>query len=215
MNSQLTSQLKEWTGEFGREYTERNFFTPEEVDALWARNYGFTRSELNRRFLEGIPKEARVLEVGCNIGNQLLLLQRLGFKNLYGIEVQSDALERARSRTESITLSQGTAFDLPYDSGYFDLVFTSGVLIHISPDELPTALHEIHRCSNSYVWGAEYYAAIPTDVAYRGKQKLLWKMDYAHEYLTRFNDLEMVSEQRLPYIEGDNVDSMFLLRKRQ
>jgi pseudaminic acid biosynthesis-associated methylase len=211
--AQATPQLGAWCGEFGHEYTVRSCLTPEQVDALWQRNYGITRTELNRRFLDSIPADARILEVGCNIGNQLLLLQRLGYSNLHGVDVQDYALEIARSRTKSVNLAQASSFSLPYEDGYFDLVFTSGVLIHISPNDLPAALDEIHRCAKHYIWGSEYYASSLTEISYRGHGELLWKMDYAREYLARFDDLELVLEQRLPYLENQNVDSMFLLRK--
>jgi len=52
-----------------------------------------------------------------------------------------------------------------------------------------------------------------TKINYRGHGELLWKMDYVREYLARFADLELVLEQRLPYLKNQNVDSMFLLRK--
>lgn len=169
--------------------------------------------ELNCRFLGSIPADTRILEVGCNIGNQLSLLQRLGYSNLYGVDVQDYALEIAKARVKNLNLAQASSFALPYEDEYVDLVFTSGVLIHISPNDLPFALDEIHRCAKSYIWGFEYYAATLTEIDYRGHGELLWKMDYAREYLARFDDLELVEEQRLPYLENQNVDSMFLLRK--
>jgi pseudaminic acid biosynthesis-associated methylase len=208
-----TAQLAEWQGDFGKEYTERNLFTPEQVDDLWVKNYGITRSELNRRFLGELPAGAKILEVGCNIANQLLLLQRQGYGDLHGVEVQSHAIGVARSRASQIKLVQGTAFRLPYKDGCFDLVFTSGVLIHIAPADLPVALDEIHRCARTYILGAEYYAPAVTEVSYRERSALLWKMDYARQYLSRFDDLTLVREQQLPYLGNTNVDSMFLLRK--
>jgi len=211
--AQATPQLGAWCGDFGREYTVRSCLRPEQVDTLWENNYGIARTELNRLFLANIPTNARILEVGCNIGNQLLLLQRLGYGNLYGVEVQDYALEIARSRTNNINFTQASSFALPYEDKYFDLVFTSGVLIHISPKDLPSALDEIHRCAKRYIWGSEYYASTTTEINYRGHRELLWKMDYAREYLTRFDDLELALEQRLPYLENPNVDSMFLLRR--
>ena len=211
--AQATPQLGAWRGEFGREYTERSCLTPEQVDALWQKNYGTTRTELNRHFLGSIPADARILEVGCNIGNQLLLLQQLGYSHLYGVDVQDYALEMARSRSKNVNFTQASSFALPYEDRYFDVVFTSGVLIHVSPKDLSAALDEIHRCTKSYIWGSEYYASTATEVSYRGHGELLWKMDYAREYLARFDDLELVLEQRLPYLENQNVDSMFLLRR--
>lgn len=214
-NAKETAQLAEWQGDFGRDYTDRNSLTAEQVDALWIKNYGISRTELNRRFLKDVPAGSRILEVGCNIANQLLLLQQLGYSELHGVEVQSYAIGVARSRTSNIKLVQSSAFDLPYKDGFFDLVFTSGVLIHIAPADLPAALDEIHRCARTYILGTEYYAPAVTEVNYRDRHALLWKMDYARQYLRRFEDLELVQEQQLPYLENNNVDSMFLLRKTQ
>src|ERR1700674_5705397 len=135
--AQPTPQVETWCGEFGHEYTLRSCLAPEQVDALWEKNYGTTRTELNRRFLRDIPADARILEVGCNIGNQLLLLQRIGYFNLYGVDVQAYALEVARSRTKPGHLTQASSFALPYENSYFDLVFTSGGLIHVSPKHRP------------------------------------------------------------------------------
>ena len=210
-----TSQTARWVGEFGRAYTDRNLLDLEDLDALHTRNYGITRTELNQRFLAVIPSTARILEVGCNLGNQLLLLQHMGFSNLYGIEIQPSALERARSRVPQACLQQASAFEIPYPDAYFDLVFTSGVLIHIAPPDLPNAFTEIHRCSGAYIWGLEYYAPELAKVQYRGHDDLLWKMDYKKLYLERFTDLELSQCERLRYLDGDNEDLMFLLRKKR
>lgn len=210
-----TAQTQVWQGEFGRAYTDRNTLDVEGMNALWFANYGITRREINQVFLQGIPKDASFLEVGCNVGNQLLQLQELGYTNLSAIEVQSYAVEIAKSRVRNLGISQGSALALPYGNDSFDVVFTSGVLIHIAPEDIPRAMEEIHRCAKTYIWGAEYYAPDVTPVNYRGHEKLLWKMDYARRYLECFPDLELVREQQLPYLENQNVDSVFLLRKRR
>jgi pseudaminic acid biosynthesis-associated methylase len=210
-----TEQIRTWSGDFGREYTDRNTFTPAQVDDLYQRNYGVTRSEINRRFLETIPRDARILEVGCNVGNQLLMLQSMGFTNLYGIEIQDYALQRAQERLPSAILKQASALAIPYADRFFDLVFTSGVLIHIAPADLPLALREIRRCTKQWIWGFEYFAPQITEVAYRGHTALLWKTDYARLYIERFSELELVREDRLRYQDNENVDSAFLLRVKE
>lgn len=209
-----TAQTREWSGDFGRAYTDRNFLTTEEHDALYRRDLGISRKELNQAFLGEVPKDARILEVGCNIGNQLLLLQEMGFSNLSGIELQTYAFELAKSRARGINLMQASAFDIPCEDRSFDLVFTSRVLIHIARPDLPVALREIHRCADRFVWGLEYYAPMFTDVSYRHHHNLLWKADYAQLYLQQFEDLELVREQRLRYRSSEDVDSMFLLRRK-
>ena len=212
---EITEQMKEWMGEFGREYTDRNFLSLEEMEDLCKRNYGLTQTELNERFLKGIDRSIRILEVGSNIGNQLLCLQRMGFSNLYGIELQSYAVELSKSRTRGINIIEGSAFDIPYKDGYFDLVFTAGLLIHIKPSDIALVLREIHRCTRKYIWGFEYYSDHYTETPYRGHENLLWKANFERIYLDQFGDLELVKKQHLKYLENENIDTMFLLRKKR
>lgn len=211
--TQETEQIREWKGDFGRAYTDRNTFDPAGLDTLWRNNCGVARSELNRRFLQGVPADASILEVGCNVGNQLLMLHEMGYRNLYGIEIQSYAVRLAQERVPSATIVEASALDIPHSDRRFDLVFTSGVLIHISPSDLPRALGEIHRVAKSWIWGAEYYASTTTEIAYRGHAKLLWKADFCRLYLDQFPDLKLLQEERLPYMNSPNVDTMFLLQR--
>lgn len=208
-----TDQIRTWTEDFGREYTDRNTYSPAELDEFYRRTWGVTRTELNQQSLEGVPLNARILEVGCNIGTQLLVLQEMGFMNLHGIEIQSYALDRAKQRLPQAALTQASAFAIPYEDQFFDLVFTSGVLIHIAPADLPAAMEQIHRCSKRWIWGFEYYAPETIEVPYRGYMALLWKTDYARLYQQQFADLELVREDRYRYLENQNVDSAFLLRR--
>ena len=138
----------------------------------------------------------------------------MGFYNLHGIEIQTYALERARARLNGMTLREATAFDIPYANNYFDLVFTSGVLMHIAPNDLARAVKEIHRCTRSYIWGLGYHAPVSMEVNYRGHEQLLWKMDYPKFYLEQFEDLELLKSKALPYLKNSNTDLMFLLRKK-
>jgi pseudaminic acid biosynthesis-associated methylase len=213
-NNKETSQAFVWKGDFGREYTDRNTFNTKSFDELWLRNYGVARSAMIDQFLGPIPKNAKLLEVGCNAGNQLLMLREMGWTDLSGIELQPYAIEIARSRLPEVTFKMGSALALPWDDCSFDVVFTSGVLIHISPKDLVRAMDEMHRTSKEYIWCSEYYAPKVTEIVYRNRKELLWKRDFARYYLDRFPDLELVREQRLPYLDNPNVDTVFLLRKK-
>jgi pseudaminic acid biosynthesis-associated methylase len=137
----------------------------------------------------------------------------MGFKDLYGIEVNSYAVELAKANTKNINIIRGDAFDIPFKNRYFDLVFTSGVLIHIAPQDIERALREIYRCSREYIWGFEYYADTYTEVPYRGHSELLWKTDFMRLYLEQFEDLELVKERRLKYLDDNNIDAIYLLKK--
>ncbi|HEY9506775.1 MAG TPA: pseudaminic acid biosynthesis-associated methylase [Gemmatimonadales bacterium] len=208
-----TRQMETWSGTFGREYTDRNTMSPEELDALYRRELGVERSTMNQTFLGELPRELRVLEVGSNIGNQLLLLRSMGFNRLYGIELQRYAVQLSKPRVRGAHFMQGSAFNLPCRDGAFDLVFTSGVLIHLAPADLEVALGEIHRASRRYIWGMEYFSEMGEEIAYRGRQGLLWKADFCKLYLERFPDLRVVRQQRYPRRDGANQDIMFLLER--
>ncbi len=211
--TKATHQMNTWSGDFGKEYTKRNALSCEETDALYVKNFGVTRTAMNTKFLGMLPHGMRILEVGANVGNQLLCLQKMGFTNLTGIELQEHAVVLAKERTNGIHIIQGTAFDVPFKDGSFDLVFTSGVLIHISPKDIGVALKEIHRCAKTYIWGFEYFAKNYTQVEYRGNKDLLWKADFAKLYLDRWSDLRLLLEQRFNYTDSENEDTMFLLKK--
>ena len=208
-----TPQMETWRGRFGREYTDRTPHTVEDVEELYIGRYGVGRLELNARFLGGLDRSVSILEAGSGSGAQLACLERMGFTNLCGLELQSYAIETAQAAGTDIEIAQGSVLEMPLENGQFDLVFTSGLLIHISPSDLPRALSEIHRCSRSLIWGFEYFADEPAEITYRGHDNLLWKRNFAAAFLGQFDDLVLVREERLKYRRDANVDSMYLIRK--
>ncbi len=212
--AKFTKQMKKWGGRFGKEYTNRNAHSLNDMENLYKERYGSTRTEMNSEFISDFDRDVRILEVGSNVGNQLLCLQEMGFNNLYGIELQSYAVELSKSRTKCINIIEGSAFDVPFKNSYFDLVFTSGVLIHLNPSDIRMIVKEIYRCTKEYIWGFEYYADNYTEILYRGHKNLLWKNDFAKLYCDQFSDLELVKEKHFEYIDNNNVDAMFLLKKR-
>ena len=81
---------------------------------------------------------ASALEVGCNVGGNLRwLAELLGPENVAGVDVNEQALEILRERCPGVDVRLAPARELPFEDGAFDLVFTTGVLIHQPPAELP------------------------------------------------------------------------------
>lgn len=76
----MSYQIARWAGVFGHEYTDRNMSNRFEMDAIYKKNFGITRQQMNEEFLSDLDKDIAVLEVGCNVGNQLILLADMGFK---------------------------------------------------------------------------------------------------------------------------------------
>lgn len=212
-----TKQIEFWRGEFGKEYTDRNSYDPTSWDKFYMDNWGVTKLQMNEECLAGLPKDIKILEVGCNIGLQLAGLQRMGFRNLYGLELQEYAVDKARKSTTGINVIQGSGFDIPFKDEWFDLVCTNGVLIHISPDDYSKIMEQMVRCSKRYIMGFEYYAAHVTEIKYRNHDGFLWKANFAAEFLSRFPELKLVYNKLYPYInqqEANNADCVYLLEKQ-
>ncbi|HRE73126.1 MAG TPA: methyltransferase domain-containing protein [Flavobacteriales bacterium] len=211
-----TKQTDFWSGEFGKEYTDRNSYSDESWDDFYRANWGATKTEMNEECLEGISKEARILEVGCNMGLQLRGFQRMGFTKLYGIELQQYAVNRAHEWLKDVNIIQGSGFDIPFRDGFFDVVCTNGVLIHIAPSDYDKIMGEMYRCSARYIMGFEYYSDSLIEIPYRGNKGYLWKADFAAEFIKRFPDLKLVRRKLYPYFnqaESGNTDYTYLLEK--
>ena len=208
-----TSQEEKWAGEFGKDYTERNTFNIDELNKLYIDNYGVSREQMNIDFIKDLDKGVKILEVGANSGNQLALLQKMGFKNLYGMEINEYAVDLARKRLHGINIIQGSGFDIPFKDNFFDLVYTAGVLIHISQNDVDKIMSEMYRCSNKYIWGFEYFSDEAKEVNYRGNTNMLWKADFSNSFRKLFPDLKLLKEKKYKYLDNDNIDVMYLLSK--
>lgn len=209
----ITPQEKKWRGKFGKDYTLRNPLNIKEVERLYLQNYGITRAKLNEEFIGNLKYSIKILEVGSNVGTQLMVLQKMGFKNLYGIEINRGAIEFSKKNSKNIDIIQSSALDLPFKDNYFDLVFTAGLLIHILPSDIKKVMKEIYRVTRKYIWGFEYYAPSYTEIVYRRKKNILWKANFPKLYANFFKDLKLIKEKKIKYLNNGNVDVMFLFKK--
>jgi len=87
------------------------------------------------RELSGIAGAARVLDVGCGGGQRLAFLaEALPDAELCGLDLSPRQVARAARRTRThgdrVTVVEGSALDLPFDDGHFDLVVSFGSIKH-------------------------------------------------------------------------------------
>jgi|SRR3989344_7755117 len=204
-----TEQIKFWKSSFGEEFAERNSGS---YDEHYKKLFGITITHLNREFISNIKKDSSILEVGCNIGKQLGILEKDGFNNLWGMDINKVILEKTKCHT-SWNLVDGSILDIPFKNNFFDIVFTSGVLIHISPKDLEKAINEMYRVTKKYIWCFEYFSEECQEIIYRSHKNKLWKNNFIEIFLKKHPDLKIVKKRKLKYLEDDNEDMMFLLEK--
>lgn len=210
-----TTQEKFWQGEFGKKYTDRNTRDNKEWENFYLDTWGVTKQTINEKLIGYLPKDIKILEVGSNTGMQLNCFQQMGFKNLYGIELQGYAVEKSKEFTKGINIIQSSGFDIPFKDNYFDLVCTNGLLIHIHPNDHNRIMAEMVRCTKSYIMGFEYYAPETTDIIYRGNSGFLWKADFAKIFINNFFELKELKRDYYKYVKDDNVDFAYLLQKQK
>jgi 2-polyprenyl-3-methyl-5-hydroxy-6-metoxy-1,4-benzoquinol methylase len=85
------------------------------------------------------PREWSILEVGCNCGKNMNWLHSIGYKNIRGVEISSEAAEYAWSVyptiADRIVVSDAQSFlAMRYPNSY-DVIYTQSVLMHVPPEE--------------------------------------------------------------------------------
>jgi 2-polyprenyl-3-methyl-5-hydroxy-6-metoxy-1,4-benzoquinol methylase len=98
-------------------------------DWILRRNF---RVFLQRTGLSALPREARILDLGCAMGHLILQLQREGFRSVTGLDAAPAMVEAARKLTGAeILLGDATACDRLAPAGAFDAVIVSDLVHHI------------------------------------------------------------------------------------
>lgn len=185
-------QLEAWSGEFGDEYTQRNMPTEQNIQQRMA-FFSSIFATLPSIPAQGEPKS--ILEVGANVGANLRAIEQL--YKMHGKVIDLHAVEPNELARKALTsqdinmfkLVEGHAGKIEAPDASYDVVFTCGVLIHISPTNLPMALAEIYRVSKKFIICAEYFSAESREIEYRGQKGLLWTRDYGDIWMKQCQGL--------------------------
>ena len=171
-----------WTGACGDEYIERNKATTLRtlvLERFW------------KHILDQSPPFTSILEVGANVGDNLRAISKISPAELFAVEPNEVALAKL-VEFPGIWPYKAPASKIPMMGKSVDMAFTSGVLIHIHPDELLAACEEIYRVSQKYILCIEYFSPEPVEVEYRGHSGKLWKRDFGSFWMDNF-DLNLVA----------------------
>lgn len=133
----------------------------------------FPQHEWFLRLIKKISPES-ILEVGCGFGRNLKFLidNHIPASKLTGADISAVLLARARL-PKSVRLIQGNVLRLPFAPNQFELVFTHGLLMHLSPRQFSQALTELVRVSQKYLILIEEIRSRPRQLNY-----FTWAHDY-------------------------------------
>ena len=121
--------------------------------------------------------------LGCNAGWNMQALRTIDTKlAMSGVDINDHALDLAKA--VGLDVEKVAAWDIAehFGADVCDLVITSGVLIHVAPDDLQRTMKAIRDTTKRWVVAIEYDAPEETEVTYRGHAGKLWKRPYGELY---------------------------------
>lgn len=183
MSKYSTEQEMFWAGRFGDAYIARN-----NKEKLVAANLN-----LFREIFYKTKNVKTIMELGANIGMNILAINNLlPSSKTSAVEINPKAFKKLKNAcTGKAYLASLLDIGMKIKNKY-DLVFTKGVLIHISPDKLQKVYDAMYKLSKKYICVAEYYNPSPITLEYRGEKNKLFKRDFAGELLDKYKDLKLV-----------------------
>ena len=201
-----TEQENFWSGSFGADYIARN-----NSQQLFASNLSYFVKALDKA--EGLHT---IFEVGANVGMNLKALQALyPTAELSAIEINREACVQLAEVIGKDNVNRGSILDFQ-SSQKFDLVFTKGVLIHLSPDHMAAVYDKLANLASKYVLIGEYYNPSPVSIEYRGHTNKLFKRDFCGEFLEAHPEFRLMdygfAYRKDPHHPQDDI-TWFLLEK--
>ena len=95
----------------------------------------------------------------------------------------------------------------------YDIVYTSGVLIHINPETLPLVISKMDKLSKKYIFGYEYYSDNLVEIKYRDHENSCWKQNFP-ELIKKLNpSFKTIKEEKFQYKDENICDIAYLLKK--
>ncbi|MHA1575720.1 MAG: class I SAM-dependent methyltransferase [Candidatus Thorarchaeota archaeon] len=90
-----------------------------------------------------LSSKSRVLDVGCGTGNNTLLFSKSTGLSMVGIDFSFGMLSKAIEKSPTLGFLQAPAEGLPFHDAYFEFVYMTEVVHHLSDYEM--AIMEIYR----------------------------------------------------------------------
>jgi SAM-dependent methyltransferase len=153
--------------------------------------YRRSAAGLKRRFGRWLPadRQASCLDIGCGCGEMIYLLEREGFANTTGVDLDSTQLAEARRHVRGLLVAaDALEFLGGCPSASIDFVSAVNFLEHLPKDVLLNGLREIRRVLRP---GGTLVAMVPNAVSPFGGLTRHW--DITHEWAFTPNNFRQLA----------------------
>lgn len=140
------------------------------------------------RWIDKVPKSARILDAGCGQGHLLAALNRFDYENLVGIELSASQLAAARKLLpDYITLEQDDVLSYLHKTPEFsfDLIFFHDVLEHLPREQTIEVLRGFHHVLQT---GGRLCINVPNSAVLIGS--FFQTVDFTHR--THFSEFSLL-----------------------
>lgn len=173
----MNEQQGFWKEEYAEEYIRKNSnYDPKVGVECWD------------KILKKTINVNSILECGSNIGRNIGSLNTIlpnAKKSI--IEISKPSFDIVTRNYDLDKAFNGAILDSGFNKNSFDLVFTSGVLIHIHPDEVLANMKKMYEYSNQYIMLGEYFNRTPVMIDYQGQKNKLFKQDFGKLFIEEFD----------------------------
>ena len=108
-----------------REYWDSNWESQKIEDAVRYCDVDYLRPY----FLKYFPREGKILEAGCGLGQYVIYYKKLGY-DIIGVDFAEDTVRRTKERFKDIPIQKGDVRALDFKDGFFKAYFSGGVMEH-------------------------------------------------------------------------------------
>ncbi len=139
----------------------------EDYNKDWRGGHDKTQLKHLKKFIQiiGIPPK-KILDVGCGTGKDCLYFASYKY-DAYGIDLSQGmlkkAIENSQTKNLKINLSFGNMRKINFPDNYFDGVWTTAAIVHLSPEDKKRAIQEFYRILKPngflHIWVQNFFSA--------------------------------------------------------
>lgn len=157
--------------------------------------------------LQSDLKNKKLLDIGCGLGGPCRMLSDLYNCQAYGIDLNSDYIKTAKQLSDLIQMKnsplyfEGDALNLPFEDGFFDVVWTQHVQMNI--EDKNKFYSEINRvlAKNGILLYYDIFKHDPIEINY----PVPWADNSSISYLQTIEEMDSILKN-LKFLKKETTD---------